>query len=617
MATHRLQIMKFCLVAALALNQSLCSCTDTPLENALQKAKENRSEIEKVLEYFSQSPNDSLKYKAAQFLIENMPGHFTYSNDSIHLLHVGENKCPYDKNKWAINLQAELLYIRYFTLLGKNKLKKSEDIENLTSDFLIKHIETVFQKKDSCLWLQDVNFEDFCEYLLPYRIGQEQPSLWRDSVFEGFAQLHNYIQNYDDTRTSSLSLSKRLLHIARIPWTEAISILPPSISSYRTDCEDTATRLLILYRLCNIPAAIDMIPCWGNYNGKHVWAQPIERRRRYTNELEKFNWTTIPKVYRKTYSSHPIIAPKNEFIPPFFLDSHLKDVTKEYINTIQVTEKSFPKSVYFGYLCVFNRGKWIPVAQSINHSGKCIFPDMGPGIVYLPAYFNNDQQLIPTSNPFRLKNNGEKIYLQAKQNRGDLILKRKYPLNNTRFIDPSIDLIVETSSTNKFNKCDTFHIKKDLLMQPVNIETNQKHRYFRITPNNYSMIAEIYFLNKNGKRIHGHLENTNQYKKLQDNDILTYEYIPPLNFYINPTDTISSMQILPYNDGNGIYPEDEYELFYFDKEKQWISCGYKTANNYFIKFENVPLEALYWLQNLTTGKEERIFTFENGKQRFW
>ena len=40
------------------------------LEYALEFAGENRRELEKVLEYYS---DDSLKYRAAYFLIENMP----------------------------------------------------------------------------------------------------------------------------------------------------------------------------------------------------------------------------------------------------------------------------------------------------------------------------------------------------------------------------------------------------------------------------------------------------------------------------------------------------------------------------------------------------------------
>ena len=47
--------------------------TQTTLDIAMEKAGDNRQELEKVLRHYQQSPADSLKYKAACFLIENMP----------------------------------------------------------------------------------------------------------------------------------------------------------------------------------------------------------------------------------------------------------------------------------------------------------------------------------------------------------------------------------------------------------------------------------------------------------------------------------------------------------------------------------------------------------------
>lgn len=51
----------------------------TSLETVLQVAGENRQELEKVLRYYKKNSSDSLKYKAACFLIENIP-FYTYSD---------------------------------------------------------------------------------------------------------------------------------------------------------------------------------------------------------------------------------------------------------------------------------------------------------------------------------------------------------------------------------------------------------------------------------------------------------------------------------------------------------------------------------------------------------
>lgn len=52
-----------------------CTSKMNKLEEALEKAKNNRSELLKVLDYYQ---GDSLKRKAAEFLIENMPGRIAY-----------------------------------------------------------------------------------------------------------------------------------------------------------------------------------------------------------------------------------------------------------------------------------------------------------------------------------------------------------------------------------------------------------------------------------------------------------------------------------------------------------------------------------------------------------
>ena len=79
---------------------------------------------------------------------------------------------------------------------------------------------------------------------------------------------------------------------------------------------------------------------------------------------------------------------------------------------------------------------------------------------------------------------------------------------------------------------------------------------------------------------------------------------------------IDSIRFLPRNDDNNIRIGDEYELVYWDKG-QWVSLGKQIAEDYMLHYTNVPENALYLLHNLSRGKEERIFTYENGKQIWW
>ncbi|MGV8139590.1 MAG: hypothetical protein AB2L20_30710 [Mangrovibacterium sp.] len=59
---------------------SACSRHSPEMEEVLQLAGDNRGELEKVLKHYALG--DSLKYRAAEFLIMNMPGKYSMYYDA-------------------------------------------------------------------------------------------------------------------------------------------------------------------------------------------------------------------------------------------------------------------------------------------------------------------------------------------------------------------------------------------------------------------------------------------------------------------------------------------------------------------------------------------------------
>ncbi|MDR1169591.1 MAG: hypothetical protein LBK97_02000, partial [Prevotellaceae bacterium] len=55
-----------------------CTRISPEIETALQQAGSNRSELEQVLKHYGRDPADSLKLRAAEFLITHMPEHYSY-----------------------------------------------------------------------------------------------------------------------------------------------------------------------------------------------------------------------------------------------------------------------------------------------------------------------------------------------------------------------------------------------------------------------------------------------------------------------------------------------------------------------------------------------------------
>ena len=64
----------------------MSGCVSRPdrLEYALEFAGKNRTELEKVLEHYK---GDAMKYRAACFLIENMPRWYSYDGWQLDTLH--------------------------------------------------------------------------------------------------------------------------------------------------------------------------------------------------------------------------------------------------------------------------------------------------------------------------------------------------------------------------------------------------------------------------------------------------------------------------------------------------------------------------------------------------
>ena len=603
----------YCIIfALLSLFHVSCFYRTDLLENALQQADDNRSELEKVLMHFSQTPIDSLKYRAACFLIANMPGHISKFNVFTRSLK------SLDSIDWGIKFRAEWAVLNNPERCIGIPLFAEEDIKCIKADFLISHINSVFRQREKYEWSKLMSFEDFCEYLLPYRIDTETPILWRDSVVGGMDKFEKNYQ-FDNLNTSPNYIKSQLLSDLNIPWKEAQHILP--FKKYSADCRDFAYYDLLRFRLCGIPAAIDEVPFWGNCNGRHMWAQAIDRRERATNMLLKFR-RAVPKVYRKTYSRRLMTKQVTEYIPEYFQNPFFIDVTSEYLYTVSdVTEKGFGKAEY-GYLCVSNGKEWEPVAQAVNHFGKCVFSDMGPDIVYLPVYFDGDR-MVCVNSPFLLKRDGSKIYFYAADRKENITITRKYPLEDIhRGLMGAFSGVIEASIYEDFRKCDTVcsFSEGKTIMSPMKKKLGEnKYTYFRISPTKHHLnISELSFFSQNRKRIYATpLVKLANDSLLQDGNVLSFINIKlPYILSIPQKEKVFSIHLLPRNDGNGIFPGNRYELFYFDKNRQWVSIGKQIADSYELNFEEVPTDALLLLRNLTQGKQERIFVYENGKQYF-
>ena len=71
--------------------------------------------------------------------------------------------------------------VRPFSVPDVRRWMKRNDARSVTADFLIRHIDYVFGVWEKRPWASYYSFEDFCEFVLPYRIEREPLEFWQEA----------------------------------------------------------------------------------------------------------------------------------------------------------------------------------------------------------------------------------------------------------------------------------------------------------------------------------------------------------------------------------------------------------------------------------------------------
>ena len=590
----------------------LCfSCKETRLEQAFRLAGDNRSELEHVIEHYSKNEKDSLKLKAAIFLIENMPGHFTKYN--MLLKACREMPVPY--------LKRRAMDICCGVFSGGRIDSIQEDIKIISSDFLIQHIDRSFKLLEYP-WCKNLPFEWFLEYILPYRIENEELGLFRDSICLDPNSIRGE-QCMDDRKYDASRVNLKFQGINDFSLSnEYKQLIGGDIG---TDCHYMYLAETFWGRAEGLPMVLDYIPYYPKRNGSHHWCHVLSAVRNNSVMKDAADFYAA-KVYRRTFSHNFFLSPgQDEEIPDFFRDPFNKDVTDTYFRTADVTvsaTQKIPNTIRYAYLCVFNDLSWRPIAIGERLSDdKFLFEKMGKDILYLPVWYDG-VQLHSIDYPFVLKQNNQIERIIPDTTKFIAIqLYRKYPYNaRIEFSHFFGNVIVEASNREDFAEKDTISIW-ELNYGDILIDKKIKHescyRYLKIIPPMGRCIADLYFWNQDGDEIKPISVDTSLNCCLDHNPLTALEYNPPyilLDF--GESVEFSRTVCLPRNDGKGIYPNNMYELFYYDFN-EWKTLGQKRANDFWIDFLNVPSGGLYWLRDLSGGREERIFTYSDGEVRWW
>ncbi|MCD8185713.1 MAG: hypothetical protein LUD68_04435 [Rikenellaceae bacterium] len=340
------------------------------------------------------------------------------------------------------------------------------------------------------------------------------------------------------------------------------------------------------------------------------------------NKLEFENNRKPAKVYRRTFSHQgKIYRAAGEYILEDLNHPFLKDVTAEFVRTAELICRPFKNNSVNKniYLCAFCNLEWLPVARQ-RISKEIRFEQVAVNHVYCLGMFTGEE-LEQIGDPFIFDAHGRTIPLTpSAQEFQTVALTRKYPFTS-HYLRRSTELVGisgEGSMSPDFTGAEPLFVCDSVShYEYYHARVCGTYRYLKFK-SIHQTVAEIFLMDEGNRPIDILPTDPDQpLHPLFDKDPLTYGSIgDSLIVDLQQPRSLKDIYIFARNDGNNLFPDQEYELF-VNRGGRWISYGKKETADFELEFAQIPAGALYWLRNRQKGVQERIFTYEDGKITWW
>ncbi|OQX81703.1 MAG: hypothetical protein B6D61_00315 [Bacteroidetes bacterium 4484_249] len=401
-----------------------------PPENVkaiLEKSDNNRTELERVIQHYKET-GDVMKEEAAYFLLGNMD---EQSYAIFKLVDSSGNKIDFDvldyedynamRNGWdVIEEEKGTINFKVDTLI--------KDYEVISSDYLINNIDLAFEAWNKNPWAKHLSFDQFCEYVLPYRSSNEPLEDWRSYFINELSWVKDSMQNPSDPVEAVKWVNNYIKSWFRFdpryyehPTDQGLKEI---MQNKMGRCEDMTNIAIYAMRALALPVMSDFTPYWANTGNNHAWNAVIDNNDSViifmggeANPGDYKLGNKLAKVYRKTFDRQEksLAAKKKEWekLPPYLSKNSIKDVTSDYVPVSDIKielAKGIPDSTVHSYICVFNAGEWRAIDYGRIWGTRAQYYGLGRGIAYLPAFYV-DKEIIPASNAIILTDSGKVVNL--------------------------------------------------------------------------------------------------------------------------------------------------------------------------------------------------------------
>lgn len=352
----------------------------------------------------------------------------------------------------------------------------------------------------------------------------------------------------------------------------------------------------------------------------------------------------------------------NEEIPYLLSDPRIKDITSTRLKTISETFKiEIPTNNNICYLASYNSlDEKSPVTWAVINTkdNTATFDNIIINRLYFPVilkdgeYVDLDSPFIYIENKSSSNTKYKKIIFNNKNAtlKRDVYLTRKFP-RKEKMIKVAKDLIGTTfiaSNDYNFKDSDTLYTL-DFELQPylqdIKLNNSKPYRYYRIESPKHRRtmnLSEVQYLtskyfqypnsipptprqilskqliDKIDENIVRILEDSihtiNKWAEYDGKMTTAPSGYPNITFRLKFPQVVTHIRVAPLNANNGIEVGDTYVLLEYTNGN-WIPIHEEKAIYNYIYRNQLKLNTLYWLKNITAGKEELPFYINDKKEQ--
>ena len=587
-----------------------------------------------------------VKDSALDYVVDNCKFHGGYKNCAFvdDLIASIDNIDDSIKNGHKKLYQKKIEFIvDSIVRIQKNNSSKFELDSKIIPDIYLENHVNESLKLWAQPWASHLNYDEFCRFLLPYRICNEPFEDWRSFFLEEYPwlitlqdsnlSLVEAVNVVNDSCKKYVGFSKAFDKVQPLSVKEMLKI---GVSN----CHGRTRFAALMMRSIGLPVAVVYNReghSWNvllNSNGELLHFQGCEMN--IQKSIVGIRAYMPTKIYMHVF--HPNVMEfklLNKFenkLPNNYINLFSEDVTSYFIKSADISIK-LDTDNYKGEPVFLLSGrnrlhKWIPVDVSLScKKNTATFNQIGIDNLYMCGYYNLGE-MKPLSSPFYLGNDSTIKYFELNISKKDsVVFHRKTEMSNTMYVFSKQLLGCTIYGANKRDFSDSVQLHVidrcyDYMQKIPIAEPGSKFRYFIFKGVNKPMhISELKFLDEFDHEIIGNIYDSggfwNKAQKAFDENYATYLSGGKNRWFCIDAGCrkkIGSFMILARNNLNLIENGEEYELYYWDRE--WRKLQSQKASQNRVIYTDVPKNSIMYVACKNKGVESTMCWIQHNKPRW-